>query len=643
VADLDVGAVTVPELLERLYGRYFLVPSFQREFKWSSQDVIALADSVLRGRPIGMMTLWEQPADTEEELKPIGLEDAGGPRFFCDQGDQPGITRYAILDGRQRCTALAMVFGGLRQTHNSRRWAGAHFLDLEAGDDDKWVCFKKWKEVEQNQLNIPVVAVSKGLLPLELLRENGKWLPLQWANFREVISSDDTYKGTTRPTDASLERRKKRLDQALAGIMDVKLATYTIGTHFDIGEICEIFETLNTSGMKVGTVDLIHAKLLARSGKALADTGDNETEPFQLRPWIDDLGEMDGAVGWASSETKPEWVAQMVTAAYLGLNSRAAPEPVLGGPISSIKAKDLIRTPLSHWLGVEKRSDVLAQTLDKFQRYVANGRFPGARCPYPIVASVFVGIQWSKSIEDLPEDACWDEPELRSLFRAYFWRNALTGRYDQGVVTQAAADIPYIRETLRLRGELDFSDWMLEANNRLSALMIKTPLPSHNDVRDWLLNSDTSGAKRDALRLLLWTGVKADLLDGKDLSYPGNSDVDLHHLYPKDWIRNNKLVPLREYIDDMASKGLRVRDCTANLMPLSRASNLKWSKASPGQLLPMMNITFTSREDILREAFVDEECFRHLEQGTAESFRKFVEHRAELMASELMRRTEVVM
>jgi uncharacterized protein with ParB-like and HNH nuclease domain len=57
---LMVTDITVPGLLERLRKREWLVPAFQRDFVWSTADVVALVVSIFESRPIGMATLWEQ-------------------------------------------------------------------------------------------------------------------------------------------------------------------------------------------------------------------------------------------------------------------------------------------------------------------------------------------------------------------------------------------------------------------------------------------------------------------------------------------------------------------------------------------------------------------------------------------------------
>lgn len=71
------------------------VPEFQRAFRWSSNDVVELFDSIRRGYPVGNALLWKRDA-------PAARVSLGELRF-----DSPD-TREAlwVVDGQQRITSL---------------------------------------------------------------------------------------------------------------------------------------------------------------------------------------------------------------------------------------------------------------------------------------------------------------------------------------------------------------------------------------------------------------------------------------------------------------------------------------------------------------------------------------------------------
>lgn len=59
MANLEVSEVNVPKLIKRLKTSEWLSPLFQRDFVWSNAAVVALVNSIIDARPVGMITLWQ--------------------------------------------------------------------------------------------------------------------------------------------------------------------------------------------------------------------------------------------------------------------------------------------------------------------------------------------------------------------------------------------------------------------------------------------------------------------------------------------------------------------------------------------------------------------------------------------------------
>jgi hypothetical protein len=172
MANLQVSEINVPSVIKKLKTSEWLSPLFQRDFVWSNANVVSLVNSVIDARPIGMITLWEQEGGSSLPLEPISIQDRSTTgksetRYFGDPNSRPG-RYYAILDGRQRSTALALAFGGLRSQSSMFRNTGRYYLDVSAADDSERVKFVAEKEVLKRQLNTLKVAVSSGLFPLEV-------------------------------------------------------------------------------------------------------------------------------------------------------------------------------------------------------------------------------------------------------------------------------------------------------------------------------------------------------------------------------------------------------------------------------------------------------------------------------------------
>lgn len=381
---------------------------------------------------------------------------------------------------------------------------------------------------------------------------------------------------------------------------------YVVPETYHLASICEIFETLNTTGTKVSTVDLIHSWLYS-------DTSKDPEGPTLLRDWISEFGQKDGAIGWASAEDRPELVSQIVTACYVALDKKDSPRRIGGNNaavVTSLKAADLLATPTVHWKNVMHNEDLLAEFMGDFQRVTAGGYFPYHACPYPISAAIYVALRWHAHFENDIERVRGRD-ELDSLFRAFFWRNALTNRYDQGFLTQLGADIKELKNLLSKRADINSANkWAAQVQIDLDAFM-GGQLPGKDQLYDLITDGRPLGAMQKALTLPMIGSSKQDLLDGTTkLSFP-ITDVEMHHIYPKSWCGNNKVGALANILDKEKA-GKDWVDSTANLMPLSRKSNNAWKARIPGQALKEHAVTYDHVKQLLKPLHIDKPMFHIL-------------------------------
>ena len=394
---------------------------------------------------------------------------------------------------------------------------------------------------------------------------------------------------------------------------------------------------MNTTGTKVSTVDLIHSWLFN-------DTNADATGPFLLRDWISDFGQKDGAIGWSTKDDRPELITQIVTACHVSLVDKPAPRPTGGGraePITSVKSGDQLATPAEHWRSIKENQGELALSLGNAQKAVAGGYFPWWLSPYPVSIGIYVALRWHK-VFDSPVLHPWDESELDALFRAFFWRNALTRRYDQGFLSQVGTDISTLKAILANRPTFTSSSAWAENAEKQLAPIFEYAVPDKNELVDMLTNGTQSGAMSKALALLMFARARKDPVQASiDLAYPSASPVELHHIYPKEWCRNNKTGELAAILDPAIARRDFVGS-VANQMPLSRESNNAWRQKSPAQFIAESQITFSPNRENLKAVFIDERGFEYL-SGGPQNVEKFWQHRAELIADALLQNTRVVL
>jgi Protein of unknown function DUF262 len=96
--DTQPSATTyeIEDLITLAWRGLIRVPHFQRDFRWGTQDVIRLFDSIVKGYPIGNLLLWERRADS-------GIITLGALEIEASvEGDS-----FWVVDGQQRITSLA--------------------------------------------------------------------------------------------------------------------------------------------------------------------------------------------------------------------------------------------------------------------------------------------------------------------------------------------------------------------------------------------------------------------------------------------------------------------------------------------------------------------------------------------------------
>jgi Protein of unknown function DUF262 len=93
---LVATTLDLDDLVELAWSGNIRVPHFQRDFRWTRQDVIRLFDSVVKRYPVGGLLLWRRPA-------PAQRLTLGALQIDAPQVDQA----LWVVDGQQRVTSLA--------------------------------------------------------------------------------------------------------------------------------------------------------------------------------------------------------------------------------------------------------------------------------------------------------------------------------------------------------------------------------------------------------------------------------------------------------------------------------------------------------------------------------------------------------
>lgn len=119
-------------------NRSYLLPAIQRPYVWSSAQVIALFDSLLKGYPISSFMFWAVDEEARAEIRCYRFIENYRSDMMNEPTSAVGRQLVLVLDGQQRLTSLLI---GLRGTfaekvkgarnNNAAAWsAKTLFIDL---------------------------------------------------------------------------------------------------------------------------------------------------------------------------------------------------------------------------------------------------------------------------------------------------------------------------------------------------------------------------------------------------------------------------------------------------------------------------------------------------------------------------------
>ena len=109
--------LTISAVIEKIHTKKYLLPSIQREFVWSADQITMLFDSLMRDYPINAFLFWEAGKESLHEFTFYEfLRDYHQAKNYHNQrADVSGSESVvAVLDGQQRLTSLYI---GLKGTY----------------------------------------------------------------------------------------------------------------------------------------------------------------------------------------------------------------------------------------------------------------------------------------------------------------------------------------------------------------------------------------------------------------------------------------------------------------------------------------------------------------------------------------------
>lgn len=119
--------ITIAQAIERISKNEYLLPAFQREFVWSTNQIENLFNSIMKGYPISSMLFWKVKGETKADFKFYKFLDKYREwyKVHNDIIQTDGLNDFwAVLDGQQRLTALYIgLCGSYAYKEYKKQWA----------------------------------------------------------------------------------------------------------------------------------------------------------------------------------------------------------------------------------------------------------------------------------------------------------------------------------------------------------------------------------------------------------------------------------------------------------------------------------------------------------------------------------------
>jgi hypothetical protein len=223
-------------LLDQVDQGELALPDFQRSFVWDANSTRELIASIVASYPAGSLLLLQGGAKV---FRPRSVE--GAPEL---NGQPP----YLVLDGQQRLTSLYQSFaakGSHRFFLNIQELLDGYDLD-EAVEVYHHTKTARWSTIEGQAADL--------MLPMGRLRNYTFWV-------MEVVAAREAAGDNRHKLQGALLEIEK---QYVKPVELYQFPVTTLAATTPAEAVCNIFETLNRTGVKLSVFELLTARAFAK-------------------------------------------------------------------------------------------------------------------------------------------------------------------------------------------------------------------------------------------------------------------------------------------------------------------------------------------------------------------------------------------
>lgn len=530
-----------------------VLPQFQRNFVWGRDDITDLLHSIFEGYFIGSFLML----DTDADNVPFAIRSLQG----VDLPQHELRPDWMILDGQQRLTSLHYVFAAPSIPMRWTKYPYRFFLDLNAVaqgnlEDAIWSeradLVETWLDQGKQfeSLNVPFTVIERWD---EWLHAYESWL------WEDKAAYEAYWKHYRKPWADMIDRIKS----FEVPIIEIEKSSPDDPEY--LGQVCAIFEKMNSTGVRLSVYDLLTARLYK--------------EQIDLHSlWQESINQHSLLNEYSGGEPDTFGVFLLRTIALMrGLD---------------VKSKSLISLSPQDF---ERDWELAARSIEHaLQRMTSTnsagfGIFDAKWLPYstmiaPLAAALAV-------IEKNKLGA-----HAYRLVRRWYWASVFTERYAGAVESQTYRDyqdlVAAFYDHTRTPGAIA----------QAIADIVENPRFSLMDV------SRVNAVYRGVMCLIAIRGAR-DFRADDSIEF---HTLDDHHIFPQAYLRRLKRSDGTAYPNGMIN-------CILNRTLITSSTNQSISKASPAAYLDKI-VPDDCAEEIMASHFIDADALRAMRENDFESF-----------------------
>ena len=487
--NFDAVPKHLTELMKEIADGRTQLLDFQRNWKWTDEQITSLIASVTQSFPIhSILTLEAGGSEAEFKSRPFS-----GTSHTID-----AVPEALVLDGQQRLTSLfqATTSGDPVKTFDSKgnNIERHYYLDMAK-------CVDTSIDREDAVISVPgdrIFRDFQGGILVDLTNQEQEFR-LGWFPLSEAHRSERWLVGYLKYWEESaqekLELYENFKESALEHLQTYSVPVIRLGNKTPIEAVCNIFIKVNTGGIQLNEFELLTAKFAAH-GFDLRTDWKAKSEELLEKPVLSRLSEMD--------------FIRAIT--LLATTARGTP---------SVRPRDIMR------LTIDDYRDWADATADAFVKSIGVLHelkiFEAQDVPYGSQVTALAAILARVQVIDKN----WESAESRSRLARWFWNGVFGEMYGGDVGGPLRRDCAQVPEWLIGSDE--------EPETITSASFAASRLRS--------LRSRQSAAYKGVYALLMQSGAEdfatAKLTEEQQFA---NEKIEIHHIFPKKWCTDHGYV-----------------------------------------------------------------------------------------------------